>query len=155
MTIEKLISYKAFGKLRLQEFLPPGAETARMESGYEGGVEVDRGVTFAWPVDRRNEVGQIALYFRKDVKGDCSPDFAERIMDAIGLPVKPGMTKEQINDLLGTPRATWLEPTGLIFCEYVCHGQQKSEYGIGLWVHDVDGLCCLQMVRSDMREKDK
>lgn len=155
MRIEKLISYTAFGELRLQEFLPPGAETVRMENGYEGGVEVDRGVTFAWPADRPNEVGQIELYFRKDVKGDCSPEIAERIIDAIGLPVKPGMTKEQIADSLGTPIATQREPTGLLFYHFVCHGQRNSEYGIGLWVHDVDGLCGLQIVRSDMRKKDE
>lgn len=152
--IEKLISYTAFGELRLQEFLPPGAKVVRDQSGYEccvgeAGIDAYRGVTFSRPVARPNEVYQIELFFRKNVEGGCSREIAERIMAATGLPVRPNMTGEQITDSLGGPQTTHREPTELMAYEFVCHGQQNSTYEICLWVDDVEGLCALQMVRSD------
>ncbi|WZO98035.1 hypothetical protein EP7_005088 [Isosphaeraceae bacterium EP7] len=99
-----MISYPEFGALRLSQFRPD-AEISELEGWeYEDREWVGEAVGFSeWlrPADTPEVLGSLSLDF-----GEFPRQAADRVLKAIGLPVRPGMEFEELRAALGEPVET-------------------------------------------------
>ena len=153
-----LIPYDEFSKLRIKDFYPKGTEMSYEDTGFEcvlglAGQEGFPFTYFAWPEDRPGETAQISLDFRNECN-ECPPDISEKILSAIRLPLAPGMTKEQIVQILGEPLRVFPYADNAGSCiDFLCGDSSESQYEVQCDVHPDLGLIGVRVVREDLREK--
>lgn len=148
-----LIPYSQFAKLRLKKLVAADMNASEAD-GYEwlGGYGINEGVRgadfFRWEQTQGETTG-FELYF------DLLPDTAARaILDAIGLPLNPGMKLEQIYSVLGEPKDKDVfadRPQSRQTDNFVIGSTQP--YHISCSVHGADGLIGLSVVRGDVLSK--
>ena len=106
MTSLHQMSYEDFGKLRFLEFFP---KTDAYHEDHEGGMETGIGIActegyqwtmFTSPMNQPWQTAEICLEFGND----CPTSEGHALLDALGLPLRKGMTTEQVKSILGTPQ---------------------------------------------------
>lgn len=126
-----LISYEQFAQLRLRDFFGPDISIHVEESGVQtvcglGGCEEVGFTSFAWPQTEPHSVGGIDLMF---TDGECTPEIAKAILRRVGLPLNPGMRKDEVANVLGTGHLVNEYPSGVVFIRFLCG--EKWPYYVG------------------------
>jgi hypothetical protein len=98
------MTYEEFGKLRFLDFFP---KTDAYQEDHEGGMETGIGVAcieghsdtmFTSPVDSDWQTAEMILEF-----SDCPEAQGHALLQALGLPIRRGMSVEQVRESLGVP----------------------------------------------------
>lgn len=98
----ELISYDAFGRLRLAEFAPRGEAPAALKDWeYEDDLWVGEALGFT-EILRLAEEPAVVRSVALDL-GNSAPAIGARVLGAIGLPVSPGMMVADVVAALGEP----------------------------------------------------
>ena len=146
----ELIPYDQFAKLRLKQLVSADMNVSEDDS-YEwlGGYGINEGIRgadfFRWE-QTPDETTGFELYF------DLLPsNTARAILDAIGLPIEPGMKLDQVYSVLGEPKEKDVfdgRPQNRQTDNFVIGSTQP--YHISCSVHGNDGLIGLSVVRGDV-----
>ena len=102
----ELVPYKQFAKLRMKQFVPKGTKLFE-DDGCEwmGGMWIVDQLTawngFARPRATPSETGGLEIIFP-----DMPKDVAAAILNAIRLPLKPGLSLDEVRSVLGEPERT-------------------------------------------------
>jgi hypothetical protein len=146
----ELISYNDFGRLRAAQFLPAGTPIYQ-EDSYEwmGGFWINEGIYGFTSVSRHedlpNETGGLEIDFRDS----RTPILA--MLNAIHLPLRPGMTLQEIQSFLGEP-----EHMDVFLADRKSYDFTVGErflYYLSATVHETDGLIHVVVVRKDVISK--
>jgi hypothetical protein len=103
--MNELLSYEDFGNLRMRDFWPHNT-TIYPETGVECCIGYGNGEAvgfchFLWPSRQPGRVAEIRLEaFGPD---DCPESVAEKLLQVLNLPVRPGMAETQVRAALGEP----------------------------------------------------
>lgn len=151
-----MISYSAFAKLRYLDFFPDSPRKYE-ESGVDcllglGGLEGWQDTYFAWPQHKIGITAEISLDFRKEYN-TCPTEIAMRVLGAIRLPIAPGMSIAEIENVLGKASKKYQCTDDLSHYTFRCSGEPKSKYEVLCFVNNADGLTGMKVVRMDLMEK--
>jgi hypothetical protein len=135
-----MIPHVKFGQLRLKQFLP-NAEIAELEDWeYEERVWVGEAVGFSeWlrPVEDPEILGSLSINFK-----EFPERAADQVLKAIELPLKRGMTADNLKAVLGEPVETLRFVPGK-----VTYGFMTPEpYKVSCTVEDEGGLIFLEVM---------
>ena len=144
----ELIPYKQFARLRAAQFVP--TDTPVYESdGYEwmGGFWINEGIRGFTSVSRHrdipDETGGLEIDFR-----DLPPADIQVMLDAIHLPLQPGMTLQEVQAVLGDP-----EHTNVFVADrksYDFTVGSHCPYYVSTTIHYTDGLVHVAVIRKDV-----
>jgi len=146
----ELIPYEDFSRLRMKQFAPAGIEVSEGD-GYEwmGGFWIHEGIGFtgvARHEDTPDEAGGLAVDFRE------LPESATlAIFDAIHLPLRPGMTLEEVCSVLGEPEHTHVFVADRKSYDFTVGSH--FPYHVSATVHDTHGLIYVVVIRKDVLSK--
>jgi hypothetical protein len=137
-----MIPYSEFGVLRLSQFRPD-AEISELEDWeYEDRDWVGEAVGFSeWlrPADTPEVLGSLSLDFGEFPRPD-----ADRVLTAIGLPVRPGMGFEDLRAVLGEPVETLRFGPSKVTYEFLTPEPQR--YKVSCTVKQEGGLSYLNVM---------
>jgi hypothetical protein len=138
-----MISHARFGKLRLAQFRPD-AEIAEL-AGWEflDAVWVGEAIRFSeWLrlEDDPEVLRSLAIDFREFPEGA-----AAAVLQAIGLPVRPGMRRDEMRAVLGEPVEEHRFAKDRVSYEYVVTGPPR--YDVSCTVLNKGGLSYLVVTR--------
>ena len=147
----RMISHSKFHALRLSQFRKD-AEIAELENWeYYERIWVGEAIKFSeWlrPVDDPEALGSLAIDFNEFPK-----PAANRVLKAIGLPIRPGMSLEELKAVLGDPVKTLRfvpEQTTYNFLT-----AEPESYAVSCTVQKEGGLSYLTvMIPIDEEESD-
>ena len=148
----KLISYDQFARLRLRDFVadPAGiAESSHWE--WMGSLWHNEGIgftSFSRHVTTPDQTGGLEISFP-----ELSAEASLRLLAAVGLPVQPGMSHEEVLSLLGEPVETHQFVPGR--CSYDFVTGSSEPYLVGCTVDDRQGLTYVTIIRSDLLSRDE
>jgi len=147
----ELIPYEDFSRLRMKQFVPAEIEVSD-DDGYEwmGGFWIHEGIGFtgvARHEDTPDEAGGLAVAFRE--LPERSATLA--IFDAIRLPLRLGMTLEEVRSVLGEPEHTNVFVADRKSYDFTVGSQ--FPYYVSATVHDTDGLIYVVVIRKDVLSK--
>ena len=145
-----LLSYSAFGQLRLSSFVPPGTEI--IEQSYVewmDGLWLAEGVGFTWfgrLMAQSDQTAGLEVLFKELDEASIG-----RILRFLRVPLNPGMKFEKLRELFGWPSTTNVFTSDRKTYKFrVGYGDQ---YEIGCTVQDEHGLIHLSVIRSDIRRQ--
>lgn len=145
----ELISFQEFGKLRIRDFFPEGSQLFLDESASTE-CAIGRSATegfaftyFAWRPNEPRMTAEVALDFREE----CPPEIGIKILEAIKLPLKPGMPLREVQQLLGQPEFSNLSAEGEGFVRFVCG--ETWPYYVGCNVTNRSGVTGVIVFRKD------
>jgi len=153
--VTELIPYHEFGALTLTRFLgghPALAAqvTALEDWEYMGHMWVGEGAgaftDFLRLASRPGELGAMTLDFPS-----LPRPFSEDILDALRLPVRPGMSQNDITLLLGEPERRQRFVADRESLEFTIG--QRWPYHVDCTVHEAEGLIYLAVIRKDILER--
>jgi hypothetical protein len=150
----ELIPYSQFAKLRLRQFVAKNVEISKTD-GWEWmeGYWINEGAygftSFSREEDTTDETGGLEMDF-----SELPKDSAQRLLDAIRLPLRAGMKLKEVYAVLGEPKKK--DTLG----KYV-HDRQTDEFEIGFsqsyhvscTVHKKNGLIYLSVIRGDVLKR--
>jgi hypothetical protein len=99
----RLLDYEAFGRLRFLDYFP---KTEIYYCNDVGGIMTQIGYScvegyadnaFAWRGEPPIQTGVVNVCFGDE----CPYEFCQKLLDTIGLPLKEGMSRQEVCDLLG------------------------------------------------------
>ena len=132
-----MIPHTKFGRLRLKQFLPD-ADIAELEDWeYEERVWVGEAVGFSeWlrPVEVPETLGSLSINFE-----DFPESAADQALQAIELPLKRGMTADDLKAVLGEPVETLRFVKDRVTYEFMT----PEPYKVSCTVKDDGGLTFL------------
>ncbi len=145
----ELIPYQQFGRLRIRPFFPESTrlfldEDASTECAI--GLAVTEGLAFtycAWRPDEPGVTAELALDFREE----CPAEIGLKILEAIRLPLRPGMSLDEIQAILGPPEFSELSSGEQGFARFVCGGQWP--YFVGCYLTRGKGMTAIVVFRKD------
>lgn len=144
----ELISYEQFGRLRLRDFLPPGTDIEE-NTGWEwmGTDWFNEGIgftSFSRHVNTPDQTGGLEINFE-----ELPAENIEHLLNAIGLPLEPGMTAQEVLSALGEPRHTRGRASDRKNFEF--HLGSAHPYEVSCTVmNDQEGLIYVSVVRQDL-----
>src|SRR5262245_2159450 len=146
----ELISFEQFGKLRLKQFAQPEAEVVE-SAGYEwmGGFRINEGIGFTSMCrheDTPEETGGLEVHF-----SELPESAVSAIFDAIQLPLRRGMSFEEVRSVLGEPQKTHVFVADRKTYDFTVGSQQR--YYVSATLHDADGLTYVAVIRKDVLSK--
>ena len=152
-----LISYDELSRLRLKDFLGESAETIVDESGMMiaiglGGCESfgPHGKTlFGWPQGETYRTAEVAVDLSPD--SSLSKDVAARLIQAIGLPLRAGMSADELLNLFGSADRD-SGPDESRFLRFTCG--DKEPYYLGCHIEGEQGLVHFFLARKDYCDRD-
>jgi hypothetical protein len=145
----ELISFQDFGELRIRDFFPEGSQLFLDETGSTTcaiGYAATEGLAFtyfAWRANEPRKTAEIALDFREE----CPHEVGRRILDAIRLPLSPGISLGEAQRVLGQPEYTDLTAEGQGVVRFVC-GESCLYFVACVFVKD-EGLTGINVFRKD------
>lgn len=145
----ELISFQDFSKLRIRDFFPEGTHLFLDETGSTEcaiGPAATEGLAFtyfAWRSDESRMTADVALDFREE----CPPEIGQRILDAIKLPLRRGMSLAAAQRLLGQPEYLDLSADGQGVVRFVCG--EKCPYFVACDFIKDEGLTGIVVFRRD------
>jgi len=145
----ELISYQDFSKLKIRDFFPVGTQLFLDETGSTEcaiGPAATEGLTFtyfAWRSDEPHATAEIALDFREE----CPPVVGMKILEAIKLPIAPGMSLTDLERVLGNPEFSNLSGEGQGFVRFLCGNEWP--YFVGCDVIPGQGVIGVIIFRKD------
>ena len=139
---QSLLSYSSFGKLRLSDFVVASKITYLEDWEYLNELWVGEAVGFSeW----------LRLQSSPDVLGSLALDFpnldsvaVSKVMAMLGLPLRQGMSIEEISQIIGNPSKTKTFVADRKSYEFIL-GSQES-YTMSCTVKNVGGLIYLTLV---------
>jgi hypothetical protein len=149
----KLISYEQFAALRLRDFVPQDviiADTPDWEWMHSLWHNEGIGFTsFSRHVSRPNETGGLEIAF-SELPDEC----IERLLVAIGLPLRPGMSAAEVLKLLGAPTSTHqFAPDRQTYGFTI--GTASQPYHLDCTIDHAQGLVFVVVIRSDLLFRDE
>lgn len=122
-----MISYSDFGKLRMEDFWPPGCKIEQTELvscaiGYGNGQQFGF-CYFLWPVRAPGEVSEIRL--EQFGPEDCPLQVADTIFTTLGLDFSVREPRDVFADRLGQAVETSEALSGLLSSRYLIGSQDK------------------------------
>lgn len=140
----KLAPYSVFGKLRLRKWFPDDDFLEEESKWYRLISERIRGMGFTRSMDHPDETFTINIDLF-----DFIEDLRFEVLGIIGLPLKPGMTPDQVKSLLGEPessdRSRRLHSS---WCEF--KSDLPEQYSIACSFSDERGLWSVTVTRLDI-----
>ncbi len=147
----ELISYERFGKLRLGDFVPdPAAVAEATDWEWMGSMWLNEGIgftSFSRHVSAPDETGGLEIFFE-----ELPPEGAQRLLGAIGLPLRPGMNRDEVFAVLGEPTK---EPAVSERRTYEYAVGATETYAVGCTVDDAEGLVYLTVMRADLISREE
>ena len=143
-----LIPYEKFTRLRLRQFEPSASNEEEsacfefMDSLWH--EESIRGAEFLRHERDPNRLGGICLDFRY-----MSPALPTSILAAIQLPLRPGMSVEDVVSLLGDPADTEDGGPGCVVHDFKCGAEDR--YHVRCYF--TDGLHGVDIMRFDLLQE--
>ena len=146
----ELISYEQFGKLRLKQFAPPEAEVFESD-GYEwmGGFWINEGTGFT-SMSRHEDTPEETGGLEVDLL-EFPESAVSAIFEAIQLPLRRGMSFEEVRSVLGEPEKTHVFVADRKTYEFTVGSQQR--YYVSATLDDADGLIYVEVIRKDVLSK--
>lgn len=147
----EIIPYAKFARLRMNQFVPLGTKIFEL-SDYEwmGGVWVNEGIRGFTGMSRHretpDETGGLELSFP-----DLPPAAALAILDALQLPLRPGMKFEHVVAALCEPKRTHVYTADRKTHDF--NVGRSNPYHVSTTVHLTDGLIYLTVIRKDILAK--
>src|SRR5262245_50986568 len=132
----KLISYAEFGRLRAAQFASAGTPIYQSD-GYEwmGGFWINEGVHAFTSLSRHeqtpNETGGLEIAFREPSSAEI-----EAMLGAIRLPLRPAMTLQEVQAVLGEPERTHIFVADRESYDFTV-GSRESYY-VSVTIHETD-----------------
>src|SRR3954454_5506755 len=127
-----MIPYSKFGQLRLSQFRKD-AEIAELEDWeYEDRLWVGEAVGFSeWlrPADAPETLGSLSINFK-----EFPERAADQVLQAIDLPLRQGMTTDELKAILGEPAAALRFVAGQVPCEFL--SRDPDPYKVSCTVED-------------------
>lgn len=148
----EIIPYEQFARLRLRDYADNPAEVAE-ESHWEwmGSRWHNEGIgftSFSRHVSTPDDTGGIEVSFP-----ELSAEANRRLLTAVGLPLQPGMSHDEVLALFGEPVETHQYVPGR--CSYDFTVGSTEPYVVGCTVDDTKGLIHLTVIRADlMKDED-
>lgn len=140
----KLAPYSVFGKLRLRRWIKSDEFLEDENTWYRLIGENIRGMGFTRSMDHPDETFTINIDLF-----DFIEDLRFEVLEIIGLPLKPGMTPDQVKSLLGEPessdRSRRLHSS---WCEF--KSDLPEQYLIACSFKDDQGLWSVTVTRLDI-----
>ena len=118
----ELLTYQEFGKLKIRHFFPEGTHLFFDPAGStecaigRAASEGLAGTYFAWRESEPGTTAEVAL----DFGHECPPDVGNRILQAINLPLRAGISLAETKELFGQPEFTKLTGEDQGFVRFVC-----------------------------------
>ncbi len=141
------ISYEQFGKLRLRHFVPdPDAISETADWEWEGSLWFNEGIgftSFSRHAHAPAETGGLEVCF-----SELPPSFAERLLRSIGLPLRPGMSRDEVLFAFGEPTATHEFAPDRRTYDFAVGSTQP--YVVGCTIQDTSGLVHVCVIRPDL-----
>ena len=143
----ELILYEDFAKLRMKQ-LAPGKEVHESD-GWEwmGGFWINEGIFGFTSVSRHedtpDEAGGLEVAF-----GELPESATLAIFDAIHLPLRQGMTLQEVRSVLGEPEQTHVFVADRKTYDFTVGS--RHPYYVSATVHDSDGLIYVAVIRKDV-----
>jgi hypothetical protein len=147
-----LISYEQFAKLRLRDFVSDS--TAILETldwEWMGSVWHNEGIgftSFSRHVTTPDATGGLEISF-----SELSAECIQRVLTAIGLPLRTGMSAPDVVSALGTPTGTHQFVPDRRTYDFMVGLAQP--YVVGCTVVDTDGLIHVTVVRPNLLSRDE
>jgi hypothetical protein len=149
----ELIPYNEFARLRMKQFAPAGTEVYETDScswEWMGGLWLNEGICGFTSLSRHedcpDETGGLEVGFR-----DLSPSGVLAIFDAIHLPLRPGMTLEEVKSILGEPEQTHVFVADRKSHDFTVGSQYP--YHVSATIQASDGLVHVTVIRKDVLSK--
>jgi hypothetical protein len=134
-----MIPYSKFGRLRLSKFLKD-AEIEELEDWeFENRIWVGEAVGFSeflCPAENPKTLGSIAIDF-----AEFPEKAAKQVLEAIELPLRAGMTVDEVKGVLGEPAETLRFTAGKASYEFLT--TDSEPYKVSCTVKDKGGLSYL------------
>jgi hypothetical protein len=146
-----LISYQEFARLRAAQFLPDGTPVYQND-GYEwmGGFWINEGIRGFTSVSRHEDM--------PDEAGGLEIDFSDlpqsailSMLDTIHLPLRPGMTLQEVQSFLGEPEHTDVFVADRKSYDFTVGS--RFAYHVSTTIHEKDGLIHVAVIRKDVLSK--
>lgn len=134
-----MLSHRQFGKLRLSQFVPEKDLTPLDNWEYMGRLCVGEAIGFSeWLRFKRsdNVLRSLALDF-----SELSRKVVTAVLERLGLPLRPGMSIEQIKLALGEPKSTEAFVKNRKTFDFVCG--KRAKYLISCTLLNKGGLTYL------------
>jgi hypothetical protein len=146
----ELISYEQFSQLRMRHFAPADIEVSEID-GYEwmGGIWIHEGIGFtgiARHEDTPDEAGGVEVDLR-----ELTESATLAILDAIHLPLRPGMGLEEVRSVLGEPEHTDVFVADRKSYDFTVGS--RHPYYVSATIHDTNGLIYVVVIRKDVLSK--
>jgi hypothetical protein len=146
----ELISYEEFGRLRMKQFVPRDAEVIEADAcEWMGGFWINEGIgltSMSRHEDTPSETGGLEVDF-----SELPESAVAAIFDAIHLPLRPGMTLEEVRSVLGAPEQTHVFVADRKSYDFTVGSQYM--YHVSATVHDANGLIDVVVIRKDVLSK--
>jgi len=151
----KLISYADLARMRLRHYVDDDSDIEVEESGMEGlvglgGWEKLGDTYFSWRQDEDFQTAGIDLDFGPDSLLPRAA--ANKILEQLGIPVRPGATSAELVSTFGSPREDRPGRPGARLLDFVCG--ESEPFLIGCVVDERDGLVSLFIARKDYCDED-
>ncbi|AMV37533.1 hypothetical protein [Planctomyces sp. SH-PL62] len=134
-----MIPYSQFGLLRLRPFRPEAEVVELDDWEYEGRCWVGEAIKFSeWlrPEEKPEALGSLSLDF-----DEFPAPAADRVLEALDLPVRAGMTFEELKAVLGEPVETLRFSPNKVTYEFLTAGAEP--YQVSCTVKNQGGLSYL------------
>lgn len=147
-----LNSYDQFGKLRLRDFVPKGTtigEVADWE--WMGSYWHNEGIgftSFSRHVSTPDQTGGLEISFK-----ELPAESNQRLLSAIGIPLRPGMNAADVLSVMGPPVETHQYVPDRCSFEFTTGNPQG--YIVSCTVHETEGLIYITVVRPDLLNRDE
>lgn len=145
-----MISHADLAHLRFADFLPEGSELSD-EEHYEwmNGLWRYEGIGFSWfgaPMDGPGGTACFELF-----ADEVSSETMRRIMNKVGLPIAFGMSRAQVEAVLGAPFATSSHSDDRVTLEFLT--SDAEAYYLCCTVLHEGGLVFFSLLRGDLYRK--
>lgn len=135
----------------MKQLVPAGTPVDEMDATeWMGGFWICEGMSGFTGVfrheDTPDEAGGLVIDFR-----ELSPSDIARIFETIHLPLRPGMTLEEVRSVLGEPEKTQLFVADAKSYDFTVGSQYP--YHVSANIHDTEGLNCVDVIRKDVLSK--
>lgn len=148
----KLITYNQFGTLRLRDFVPNGTAISEVSNWeWMGSCWHNEGIgftSFSRHVNTPDQTGGLEISF-----AELSAEGSDRLMSAIGLALRPGMSASEVLSVMGEPTETHQFVPDRRSYEFAAGISQR--YVVGCTFDDSEGLIYITVVRPDLLNRDE